>query len=176
MHFVPVDPFEAFERAGWNAGRAAPYHSAIGAVTARPVDALLDAAGVGPGVRVLDVATGPGYAAARAAARGAEAVGVDFSGEMVALARSLHPDVTFAEADAADLPFADGAFDAAIANFLMPHVTDLPAVVASLARVVRPGGRVALTTWDAEGAVYARAMPEAVAAAGAAPPVDLPAG
>ena len=170
------DAFGAFERAGWNEGRAAPYHAALGAITARPVEALLDAAGVGPGVRVLDVASGPGYAAARAAARGAEVVGVDFSGEMVALARELHPGIEFREGDAAALAFEDGAFDAVIANFLMPHVSDLPAVARELARVTRGGGRVALTTWDAEGAVYARAVPEAVVAAGAAPPADLPPG
>jgi SAM-dependent methyltransferase len=171
-----VDPFGAFERAGWTEGRAAPYHQGIGAITAQPVEALLDAAGVKGGARVLDVATGPGYAAARAAARGAQVVGVDFSAEMVALARELHAGVEFAEADAADLPFADGAFDAVIANFLMPHVSDLPAVVGELARVTRPGGRVALTTWDEDGAVYARAVPEALAAAGGAPPADLPPG
>ncbi|HEX2105780.1 MAG TPA: methyltransferase domain-containing protein [Solirubrobacteraceae bacterium] len=170
------DPFGAFERAGWNAGRAAPYHAALGAITARPVEALLDAAGIGPGMRVLDVASGPGYAAARAAARGADAVGVDFSAEMVALARELHPGVEFREGDAAALPFDDGAFDAVIANFLMPHVADLPAVVRELARVARAGGRVGLTTWDEEGTIYARGVPEAVAAAGAAPPADLPPG
>jgi SAM-dependent methyltransferase len=170
-----ADPFGEFERAGWNAGRAAPYHQALGDITRRPVEALLDAAGVGPGVRVLDVASGPGYAAARAAARGAEATGVDFSAEMVALARELHPGIEFGEGDAGTLPFEDGAFDAVIANFLMPHVADLPAVVRELTRVTRPGGRVALTTWDAEGAVYARGVPEAVAAVGAPPP-DLPPG
>jgi SAM-dependent methyltransferase len=170
-----ADPFGAFELAGWNEGRAAPYHQVLGGITARPVEALLDAARVGPGVRVLDVATGPGYAAARAAARGAAVVGVDFSSEMVALARELHPGIEFGEGDAGALRFEDGAFDAVVANFLMPHVADLPAVVRELARVTRAGGRVALTTWDAEGAIYARAVPEAVAAAGAPPP-DLPLG
>jgi SAM-dependent methyltransferase len=170
------DPFGAFERTGWSAGRAAPYHQAVGDITAQCVEALLDAAGVGPGVRVLDVATGPGYGAGRAAARGADAVGVDFSAEMVELATRLQPGVDVRLGDANALPFADGSFGAVTANFLMPHVSDLPRVVRELARVARSGGRVALTTWDAEGAVYARAIPEAVAAAGAAPPADLPPG
>ena len=94
------DPFGEFERAGWSAGRAEPYHHAIGAITREPIPRLLDAAGVGAGIRLLDVATGPGYAVAAAAARGAAATGVDFSAEMVALAQRLHPDAEFAQADA----------------------------------------------------------------------------
>jgi len=171
-----IDAFGAFERKGWSQGRAAPYHHGLGTITARPVEALLDAARVGPGSAVLDVATGPGYAAGRAAARGAQVVAVDFSDEMLALAATLHPSVSFRHADAAALPFADGAFDAVVANFLMPHVSDLPAVTAELARVVRPGGRLALTTWDPEPETYVRALFESIAEAGAAPPPELPPG
>ena len=170
------DPFGEFERAGWSAGRAEPYHQAVGAISREAIPRLLDAAGVGAGTRLLDVATGPGYAAAAAAARGAAATGVDFSAEMVALARRLHPGAEFAQADAQALPFADGAFDAVVANFLMPHVSDLPAVVRELARVARPGGRVALTTWDAETVGFLRWFLEAAAEAGAVPPPDLPPG
>jgi hypothetical protein len=54
------DPFGEFERAGWSAGRAEPYHQAIGAITREAILRLLDAAGVGAGTRLLDVATGPG--------------------------------------------------------------------------------------------------------------------
>ena len=95
-----MDAFGAFEREGWSQGRAAPYHHGLGAITSRPVEVLLDAAAVGEGSDVLDVATGPGYAAGRAVARGASVVGVDFSEEMLALAASLHPSVTFMHADA----------------------------------------------------------------------------
>jgi SAM-dependent methyltransferase len=173
---VVADSFDEFERAGWRAGRAAPYHHGIGAVTTRAVPALLDAARVGPGVSVLDVATGPGYAAGEASRRGAAVCGVDFSAEMIALAGSLHAGVDFRQADAAALPFDDGAFDAVVGNFLMPHVSDLPAVVGELARVVRPGGRLALTTWDPEPESYVRFLFESIAEAGATPPPDLPPG
>jgi SAM-dependent methyltransferase len=101
---------------------------------------------------------------------------VDFSAEMLELAASLHPDVTFRQADAGALPFGDGEFDAVVSNFLMPHVADLPAVTAGFARVVCPGGRVALTTWDPEPDTYLRALIEAIAEAGSTPPVDLPSG
>ena len=173
---VSTGDFDTFEREGWSQGRAAPYHHGLGIITARPIDELLDAARVGAGSAVLDVATGPGYAAGRAAARGASVVAVDFSEEMLSLAASLHPAVSFRHADAEALPFPDGAFDAVIANFLMPHVADLPAVTAEFARVVRPGGRVALTTWDPEPSTYLSELLSAIGEAGATPPPELPPG
>jgi ubiquinone/menaquinone biosynthesis C-methylase UbiE len=136
------DPFAEFERAGWESGRASPYHRGLGAMTSRPIPALLDAAAVGAGSAVLDVATGPGYAAALAAERGAKVMAVDLSREMIDLAAALHPEIEFRQADANALPFEDATFDAVVSNLLMPHVSDLPAVVRELARVVRPGGRV----------------------------------
>jgi SAM-dependent methyltransferase len=173
---ILVDAFGAFEREGWSRDRAAPYHHGLGAITARAVEALLDAARVRAGSSVLDVATGPGYAAGRAAARGASVVAVDFSEEMLSFAATLHPAVSFRHADAGALPFDDGSFDAVVANFLMPHVSDPPAVVAELARVARPGGRLALATWDPEPETFTRFLFEAIADSGAAPPPSLPAG
>ena len=107
---------------------------------------------------------------------GASVVGVDFSDEMLTLAASLHPTVTFGRADAAALPFADGCFDAVVAGFLMPHVSDLPAVCAELARVVRPGGRLALATWDPEPETFTRFLFESITESGATPPPSLPPG
>jgi SAM-dependent methyltransferase len=171
-----VDAFGAFEREGWSAGRAAPYHHGLGAITSRPADALLDLARVGSGSSVLDVATGPGYLAARAASRGASVVGVDFSDEMLELAASLNPTVSFRQADAGALPFDDGVYDAVVAAFLMPHVADLPAVCTELARVIRPGGRLALATWDPEPESFVRFLFETIASSGAVAPPTLPPG
>ena len=173
---ILVDAFGAFELQGWSAGRAAPYHHGLGAITSRPADALLDLARVAAGSSVLDVATGPGYFAGRAAARGASVVAVDFSDEMLALAASLHPSVSFQKADATALPFDDGSFDAVIAAFLMPHVSDLPAVCSELARVVCPGGRLALATWDPEPESFTRFLFESIAESGAEAPPSLPPG
>ncbi len=170
------DAFSAFEQAGWAVGRAVPYDRGLGFITSGAIEPLLDAARVTAGDSVLDVATGPGYAAAAAAARGATAVGADLSDEMLALARSAHPSITFVTAEAGALPFDDGTFDAVVANFLMPHVTDMPAVVAEFARVARPGGRVALTTWDPVPPTFLNALLAAIAATGAVPPSSLPAG
>ena len=173
---IIVDEFGAFEREGWSEGRAAPYHHGLGAITSRPAEALLDLARVVSGSSVLDVATGPGYVAGRAAARGASVVAVDFSDEMLELAATLHPRVTFRQADAEALPFGDASFDAVVAAFLMPHVSDLPAVCAELARVLRPGGRLALATWDPSPESFTRFLFESIAEAGAVAPPSLPPG
>jgi SAM-dependent methyltransferase len=173
---IDADAFNAFEAAGWEA-RAERYHRHLGAMTAPVIEPLLDAAGVARGRRVLDVATGPGDAAAACAVRGASVVGVDVAGAMVALARRLRPELEFRQADAERLPFGDGEFDAVVANFLILHVGRPERVAAELARVLAPSGRLALSTWDvpSRGRLVG-VLADAVRQAGAAPPADLPPG
>src|SRR5438093_7079751 len=92
----PVNPaaFRKFEHSRWEAeGTAAAYDSSFGSLTTQVIGPLLDAVGAKKGVRLLDVACGPGYAAAAAAERGAEVVGVDFSSAMVELAQRHYPNV-----------------------------------------------------------------------------------
>jgi SAM-dependent methyltransferase len=167
--------FKELETAGWSeAGRADSYDSVVGRVTARAVEPLLDAVRAGPGMRLLDVATGPGHLAGAAAARGAEACGVDISEEMLARARRLYPRVDFRRADAENLPFEAGAYDAVVAAFLLHHVPSPERVVAELARVAH---RVAVAQWD----VSSRArllglITDAIAATGVEPPADRPVG
>lgn len=173
---IDADAFNAFEAAGW-ADRADAYHRAFGGLTSRVVEPLLDAAGVRSGTRVLDVASGPGYAAAACAARGAEVVGVDASPGMVALARRSHPSIEFREADAEALPFGDGSFEAVAGNFVVLHLGRPEAAAAGFARVLAPGGGVALSVWDVpERARLLGVMVDAVARAGAQPSGDVPPG
>src|SRR4051794_8049129 len=77
----------------------------------------IDQAAIGPGSKVLDVATGTGDLAIEAAARGAEVVGSDFSEGMLARARTKAPAIRFEQADALALPYPDDAFDAATVGF-----------------------------------------------------------
>src|SRR5205809_5749972 len=88
--------FHNFEHQGWQKA-AARYGPGFGDVTIQAIGPLLDAAGAGPGVRLLDVACGPGYAAAAAVERGSSVIGIDFSSEMVAIARRRSPRIEFRE-------------------------------------------------------------------------------
>ena len=89
--------FAAFERAGWEKAADA-YHRHWGSLSQQSAGALLDAAEVTSGTRVLDLATGAGYVAALAKRKGAKPIGLDFSEAQVKLARSIYPDVGFATA------------------------------------------------------------------------------
>jgi ubiquinone/menaquinone biosynthesis C-methylase UbiE len=100
---------KALERAAWSE-KARSYTMLTGQITTRFVDPLLDAAGAEAGIRLLDVGTGPGYAARRATERGAVATGVDIADEVVALARKRHGGIRFLRADAEELPFAQRSF------------------------------------------------------------------
>jgi len=138
--------FHQFEQQGWE--RAADhYGDAFGSLTSQTIPSLLDATGAGPGLRLLDVASGPGYVAAAAAERGASAVGVDFSSEMVALASRRYPGIEFVEGDAEALAFPDESFDAVAINFGVLHLARPDTALAEARRVLKPGGRCAFTVW-----------------------------
>ena len=131
--------------------------------TEQEVRFLVEALGLRPGQRVLDVGCGPGRHARAFAARGIEVVGVDISERFVAIARDGAPGTaTFLRLDARQLPF-DAEFDAAVslcqgAFGLVGAGPDISAgpgpdpdgvVLARMARAVRPGGRVALSAFSA---------------------------
>ena len=97
---------------------------------------------------MLDVATGPGYVAERAQARGALPVGIDIAEGMLEAARQRHPDLRFVRADAEQLPFDDGSFEAVVGGFVVNHLPNPERAVAEAARVICPGGRVAFSVWD----------------------------
>ena len=142
------EAFQAFERAGWDAGIEG-YERHLAPVTLQAAEALLDAAGVGSDMRVLDVCTGTGILSAATAARGARAVGLDFSAAVVALARRRVPQAAFLEGDAQALPFADESFDAVVCGYGIIHCPDPEKALAEMARVLRPGGRAAISVWAA---------------------------
>jgi SAM-dependent methyltransferase len=180
MTDIPVDleAFKRFEVASWSEiAKPEAYDSFFGPVTNRGIEPILDAARVGVGTRVLDLATGPGYVAAAAARRGARPLGIDISAPMLALATRLHPSLEFAAADAEALPFADASFEAVVAAFLFLHLARPERAMDEVARVLAPGGWAAATVWGPQDrAQLFGLITEALQAAGAPVPADLPAG
>jgi len=139
--------FRELEREGWNR-LAANYGDFTGAFTPQAVQPLLDAVRVSAGMRVLDVACGPGYVAAAATARGATAIGIDFAAAMVAEARRIFPAISFEEGDAEALGFADASFDAVVCAFGLLHMADPDRAIGEAHRVLRRGASHAFTVWS----------------------------
>ncbi len=147
MEFDP-EAVRAFEHAGWQQAASA-YNATFAHASAGFVEALLDAAGVSSGRSVLDVCCGTGVVTAAAARRGAVPSGLDFSAAMLAQARRAHPRLRLDEGDAEALPYADRSFDAVVSNFGIHHIANSDRAMAEARRVLRPGGRFAITTWAA---------------------------
>jgi len=140
------EAFSEFEHRGWQ-HVAERYDSTWASSTRQFIPPLLDAAQVGPDMALLDVGCGPGYVSAAAAERGARAIGLDFSSEMLAIARKKFPGIEFREGDAQNLPFVDASFDRVLANFSFLHLADPERACAEACRVLKSGGRLAFSTW-----------------------------
>jgi SAM-dependent methyltransferase len=140
------DAFTQFEHEGWERV-ADKYDSTWSSSTRQFIEPLLDAANVSAKMSILDVGCGPGYVSGAVAERGATPIGLDFSKEMIAIAKRMFPRIDFREGDAQNLPFADASFDRVVANFSLLHLTEPERAMAEAARVLKPGGRFAFTTW-----------------------------
>jgi ubiquinone/menaquinone biosynthesis C-methylase UbiE len=173
-----VDPvlFREFERAAHDR-IASSYEAFFAPITANAAIPLLDAVQASAGMRLLDIATGPGVVAAHAARRGARVTGIDISPRMVALAARISPACTFLEADVALLPFESSSFDAVVCAFGIGHFPSATVALRECGRVLTPGGRLAVAWWDIpdrnrlQGVIV-----EAIQEVGARPPPSLPAG
>jgi SAM-dependent methyltransferase len=110
-----------------------------------------------PGERILDLSTGTGWTSRLVARRGASVVGADIAGGLLDAARARAAaeglSIDYRLGDAESLPFADGEFDAVVSTFGVMFVSRPEAAAQELARVCRPGGRVALTAWTVDGTV-----------------------
>jgi ubiquinone/menaquinone biosynthesis C-methylase UbiE len=119
--------------------------------------ALVAAAGVRPGQRVLDVAAGSGNTAIPAAQAGASVIASDLTPELLDAGRALAAEdgveLEWVEADAEALPFEDGSFDVVLSSFGAMFAPRHQVAADELVRVVRPGGTIAMANWTPTGVV-----------------------
>jgi SAM-dependent methyltransferase len=131
----------------WSAG----VYERLAAGFAPVQDALVEALRIGPGDRVLDLATGTGEVAVRAAARGAQVTGIDLAEPMLEKARRRAGEagamLTLDLGDVEYLPYEDGCFDVLVSSFGLIAAPDHANVAAELARVACPGARLGFTAW-----------------------------
>lgn len=112
---------------------------------------VAEAAQVQAGQRVLDVACGTGVLARAAAERvgpAGEVVGLDINKGMLAVARQKAPHIEWRHGPAEALPFEDNSFDTVVSQFALMFFEDRRAALKEMARVLRPGGHLAVAVWD----------------------------
>jgi SAM-dependent methyltransferase len=135
------------------AGPADHYDRFMGRYTPTLAVALADAAGVMPGMHVVDVGCGPGGLATELAARvgAANVAAIDPAAQFAAVCRERNPGADVREGVAEELPWPDATFDAALSSLVIGFMSDPDRGVREMARVTRPGGTVAACMWDTAG-------------------------
>ena len=150
----PVADFAAVkqkQQAAWSAGD----YAVIGTTLQIVGESLCEALDLRAGQRVLDVAAGNGNATLAAARRWCDVVSTDYVGALLergkARASAEGLAVQFKEADAEDLPFADGSFDVVLSTFGVMFTPNQERAASELARVCKSGGKIGLANWTPPG-------------------------
>jgi SAM-dependent methyltransferase len=138
--------FKGLEQSGWTE-KAAAYDDHFAAIADQAIEPILSSIGEVAGRPLLDICCGTGNLAAAAAARGAQVMAIDFAPTMIDIARSKTGNVSFRVGDAEALPFPSQSFDVALCSFGLWHLANPDAALAEAARVLRPKGTYAYTTW-----------------------------
>lgn len=135
-----------YERDTWRRC-ADSYLDTFSGITQETVSLLIEAGEIRTGSKVLEIGSGPGHVANHLAKLGASVTGVDFSPQMVEVAKKKYPQITFEQADAEDLPFAADYFDAVVANYVVHHLARPERVFSEVCRVLKPSGHFAFAVW-----------------------------
>ncbi len=148
---MPGDPFAEFkatQREGW------ALFAPLEAITTIPAAKLVSFAKVARGETVLDVGSGTGVVAVTAARLGAKAKALDLSPVLLEVARknaaTAKVELELAEGDVERLPYADAVFDVVLSQFGHMFAPRPEVAVSEMLRVLRPGGRIAFSTWPPE--------------------------
>jgi SAM-dependent methyltransferase len=160
-HAMPMDQITLSPPAGLKARQHAAWSSGdyavVGATLQITGEALCEALDLRAGQRVLDVAAGNGNASLAAARRWCDVTSTDYVPALLergkARAAADGFAVTFQEADAEALPFADARFDAVVSTFGVMFTPDQDQAAAEMLRVCRPGGKIGLANWTPQGFV-----------------------
>jgi SAM-dependent methyltransferase len=146
-----VSDFEAFqdlERQGWSDPlRASGYVELFAPASDQAIGRLVEAVNAKPKVKALDLCCGQGNVSEALARCGCEVTGVDFSPAMLTFAIARVPNAVFIRADAQELPFDNEKFDIIVSNLGVCHVPDQLRALSEARRVLRRGGRFAMTVW-----------------------------
>ena len=140
------DDFSKLEHEGWSRV-AGVYDKSWAHLTKQFIEPLLKASAIRPGMKVLDVACGPGYVSQSIYLKKSVPTGVDFSASMIRLAKQMYPHIEFIEGDAQQLDFDDALFDVVVMNFGMLHLVKPQLSIAESCRVLKNGGRYGFTVW-----------------------------
>ena len=138
--------FQNFEYSGWQ--KAAACYSKFSLLTQQSVGDLLKHLHIQSGDTLLDVASGPGFLAARVQEIDAESIGIDLSEEMIKLAKRNYPKIEFRVANAEETRFPDQTFDKIAVNHGLIHFARPNVVLNELRRVAKRGALIGVTLWD----------------------------
>jgi ubiquinone/menaquinone biosynthesis C-methylase UbiE len=151
MNTLDLQALKERQKEAWSSGD----YAMIGTTLAITGELLAEACDLRYDETVLDVAAGNGNATLAAARRGCVVTSTDYVCGLLERgrerARAEHFDVTFLEADAENLPYEDGSFDAVLSTFGVMFTPDQVRAAAQLCRVCRSDGRIGLTCWTPEG-------------------------
>ena len=153
MSAETIQPHNLRVAAIWNTGGSS--YDKISRTIADAIEHCVIRLDPQPEERILDVATGTGWTARRIAARGAQVTGIDIGFDLIEAAKACAAaerlKIDFQLGDAEALAFENKTFDAVISTFGVMFVSNPDAAAAELSRVCKPGGRIGLTTWPADG-------------------------